>query len=42
MFFSSEYTMLELNKANALLPSDLPSFLSDVRETNRVLECYLQ
>ena len=39
MFFSLEYTMLELSKANTLLPSDLSSFLSDVRETNRVLEC---
>lgn len=39
VFFSLEYTMLELSKANTLLPSDLSSFLSDVRETNRVLEC---
>ena len=30
--------MLELSKANTLLLSDLSPFLSDVTDTNRVLE----
>ena len=38
MFFSLEYTTLELSKANTLLPSGLSPFLSDVKDTNRVLE----
>ena len=40
LFIDLEDTMLQLSEANSLLPSDLPSFLLDVRDRNQVLECW--